>query len=114
MNCSSASSAAFAAPSLAIGAARPRVVVIGGGAGGATAARYIAKDSKDYYLAISYYNKVIKIDSNFEAYTNRGISKSEIGDKKGACEDYKKAINLGTVSTKEWLATSGGKWCREM
>lgn len=30
----------------AIGAARPRVVVIGGGAGGATAARYIAKDSK--------------------------------------------------------------------
>ncbi|OWU83449.1 flavocytochrome C [Oceanicola sp. 22II-s10i] len=30
----------------AIGQARPRVVVIGGGAGGATAARYIAKDSK--------------------------------------------------------------------
>ncbi|MFN3207547.1 MAG: FCSD flavin-binding domain-containing protein [Roseovarius sp.] len=30
---------------LAQGAARPRVVVIGGGAGGATAARYIAKDS---------------------------------------------------------------------
>ena len=31
---------------LAEGAGRPRVVVIGGGAGGATAARYIAKDSK--------------------------------------------------------------------
>lgn len=29
-----------------MGAARPKVVVIGGGAGGATAARYIAKDSK--------------------------------------------------------------------
>ena len=41
-----ASSAALATPSLAIGAAKPRVVVIGGGAGGATAARYIAKDSK--------------------------------------------------------------------
>ena len=27
-------------------AAKPRVVVIGGGAGGATAARYVAKDSK--------------------------------------------------------------------
>ena len=39
------SSAALAAP-LVMGKAKPRVVVIGGGAGGATAARYIAKDSK--------------------------------------------------------------------
>jgi len=38
--------ATLAAPqAFAQGAARPRVVVIGGGAGGATAARYIAKDS---------------------------------------------------------------------
>ena len=40
-----AGSTALAMPSLAFGAA-PRVVVVGGGAGGATAARYIAKDSK--------------------------------------------------------------------
>jgi len=40
-----AGSAMLAMPSLAFGAA-PKVVVIGGGAGGATAARYIAKDSK--------------------------------------------------------------------
>ena len=40
------STAALAAPNIAFGSARPRVVVIGGGAGGATAARYIAKDSK--------------------------------------------------------------------
>jgi NADPH-dependent 2,4-dienoyl-CoA reductase/sulfur reductase-like enzyme len=40
----SATSAALAAPMLN-GQTRPRVVVIGGGAGGATAARYIAKDS---------------------------------------------------------------------
>ena len=40
-----AGSALLAAPSLAFGA-RPHVVVVGGGAGGATAARYIAKDSK--------------------------------------------------------------------
>jgi NADPH-dependent 2,4-dienoyl-CoA reductase/sulfur reductase-like enzyme len=37
-------SAALAAPAL-MGQARPRVVVIGGGAGGATCARYLAKDS---------------------------------------------------------------------
>ena len=40
-----ASALGFAMPSLAFGAV-PKVVVIGGGAGGATAARYIAKDSK--------------------------------------------------------------------
>jgi len=40
-----ASALGLAMPSLAFGAL-PRVVVIGGGAGGATAARYIAKDSK--------------------------------------------------------------------
>ncbi len=37
--------ASLSAPA-ALGQARPRVVVVGGGAGGATAARYIAKDSK--------------------------------------------------------------------
>ncbi len=37
--------ASLTAPSV-MGAARPRVVIVGGGAGGATAARYIAKDSK--------------------------------------------------------------------
>ncbi len=37
--------AALAAPAISFGQARPRVVVVGGGAGGATAARYIAKDS---------------------------------------------------------------------
>ena len=39
-----ASSAALAAPML-MAQARPRVVVIGGGSGGATAARYLARDS---------------------------------------------------------------------
>ncbi len=37
-------SAALSAPAV-LGQGRPRVVVVGGGAGGATAARYIAKDS---------------------------------------------------------------------
>ena len=40
-----ASVATLSMPSISFGAL-PRVVVIGGGAGGATAARYIAKDSK--------------------------------------------------------------------
>ena len=42
-----AAAATLSAPAvLAQGAGKPRVVVIGGGSGGATAARYIAKDSK--------------------------------------------------------------------
>ena len=41
-----AAAATVAAPAVrAQGAGKPRVVVIGGGSGGATAARYIAKDS---------------------------------------------------------------------
>ena len=40
-----AASAALTAP-MVRAQATPRVVVVGGGAGGATAARYIAKDSK--------------------------------------------------------------------
>ena len=42
-----AAAATLAAPTVfAAGHGKPRVVVVGGGAGGATAARYIAKDSK--------------------------------------------------------------------
>jgi NADPH-dependent 2,4-dienoyl-CoA reductase/sulfur reductase-like enzyme len=42
-----ATAASIAAPSVFAGAhGKPRVVVVGGGAGGATAARYVAKDSK--------------------------------------------------------------------
>jgi NADPH-dependent 2,4-dienoyl-CoA reductase/sulfur reductase-like enzyme len=42
---SAAAAAMLSAPAV-LGAGKPNVVVIGGGAGGATAARYIAKDSK--------------------------------------------------------------------
>src|SRR5690606_20999556 len=42
---SAAGTFALGAPGV-LGQAKPRVVVIGGGAGGATAARYIAKDSQ--------------------------------------------------------------------
>lgn len=38
--------ASLAAPISAIGQAKPQVVIVGGGAGGATAARYLAKDAK--------------------------------------------------------------------
>ncbi|MEM8795019.1 MAG: FCSD flavin-binding domain-containing protein [Pseudomonadota bacterium] len=43
---SGAIASTLAMPAISLGNAKPRVVVIGGGAGGATAARYLAKDSK--------------------------------------------------------------------
>lgn len=46
MALSGAVASTLAMPAISYGQAKPRVVVIGGGAGGATAARYIAKDSK--------------------------------------------------------------------
>ncbi|MDG1505191.1 MAG: FAD/NAD(P)-binding oxidoreductase, partial [Planktomarina sp.] len=47
MGSGAAAASALAAPmAFAGGHGKPRVVVVGGGAGGATAARYIAKDSK--------------------------------------------------------------------
>ncbi|MBA4334868.1 MAG: flavocytochrome C, partial [Methylobacterium sp.] len=42
---SAAATLGLGAPAV-LGQAKPRVVVIGGGAGGATAARYLAKDSQ--------------------------------------------------------------------
>jgi len=47
LSAAAAGAATLTAPALlAEGSGKPRVIVIGGGAGGATAARYIAKDSK--------------------------------------------------------------------
>ena len=43
---SAATLAALSAPMVAKASGKPKVVVIGGGAGGATVARYVAKDSK--------------------------------------------------------------------
>ena len=45
MGTTAATAAMLSAPTV-LGAGKPNVVVVGGGAGGATAARYIAKDSK--------------------------------------------------------------------
>ena len=70
---------------------------------------------KDYYGAIADYTKAIEINPRYyKAYTNRGIAKRGIGDDKGGCNDYKKAISLGDQSTRKWLATDGGAWCRNM
>tara|TARA_Y100001978_G_C23401581_1_gene294885 strand:+ start:157 stop:357 length:201 start_codon:yes stop_codon:yes gene_type:complete len=51
---------------------------------------------KDYYGAISDYNKALEIDPTYkDSYINRSISKEMIGDINGACFDAKKAVSFG-------------------
>ena len=52
-------------------------------------------NSKDYYGAISNYNKAIKQNPNYaDAYYNRAMSKYFTNDLNGACEDARKSGSL--------------------
>tara|TARA_B100000579_G_scaffold276039_1_gene228256 strand:+ start:1202 stop:1939 length:738 start_codon:yes stop_codon:yes gene_type:complete len=54
--------------------------------------------------SISDYNKAIQIDSkNLNALFNRAIAKKRIGDKKGACSDFRKASSLGSLDASNWV-----------
>jgi len=54
--------------------------------------------------SISDYNKAIQIDSyNLNALFNRAIAKKRIGDKKGACSDFRKASSLGSQDASNWI-----------
>ena len=57
-------------------------------------------DLEDYYGAIADYTKSIEINPHYRAYFNRGISKYNLGDKNGACQDARKAQDLGSASSK--------------
>ena len=55
--------------------------------------------------AIADYTKAIEFDPNYaEAYSNRGISKENLGDLNGACADWKKAAALGHKNSTKWVA----------
>ena len=58
------------------------------------------------YEAISDYSKAIQINKKYsEAFLNRSVSKTKIGDIKGACKDAKKAKSLGfkSVENDNWI-----------
>ena len=51
---------------------------------------------KDYKGAIISISKAIELNpKNSVSYMNRGVCKSDLGDKKGACIDLNKALDLG-------------------
>jgi len=46
--------------------------------------------------AMADYDKAIELDPGYgSSYFNRGIARQHLGDKKGACEDFNKALALG-------------------
>jgi tetratricopeptide (TPR) repeat protein len=49
---------------------------------------------KRYLEAIEIWNEIIRHEEKAWAYSNRGIAKSELGDKKGAILDQDKAISI--------------------
>ena len=56
----------------------------------------------DYQEAISYFDLAIEILPNSgNIYRNRGYSKKELGDLKGACKDWAKGSDLGDKEAKD-------------
>ncbi len=66
----------------------------------------------DYEKAIADYTKYIKLDStdsyDYNEYNNRGISYHAIKNDEKACQDWKKASELGSPDAIENLA----KYCK--
>jgi tetratricopeptide (TPR) repeat protein len=59
---------------------------------------------KDYKAALKDFNQVVKlIPDQAESYVSRGIVKKELGDKTGACIDWKKASELGNTHVNKFI-----------
>ena len=66
-------------------------------------------DIQNYVGAMDDLNYAIMLDETVPApYTNRGLLKFEMKDKSGACADWKKAFQLGSLQAQQLLQ----KHCR--
>lgn len=64
----------------------------------------------DYLAALKLYDESITINPKYDlAYYNRGITKLNLSDTKGACIDLKKAKELGYKKVEETIS----KFCNE-
>lgn len=107
-----AAAGVLAAPSI-VRAARPRVVVIGGGAGGATAARYIARDSEGaidvilveaskHYYTCFFSNLYL---GGFRDYASIGHSYGKLATEYGINVVHDWAMGIDTAAKRVSLAS---------
>ncbi len=70
-------------------------------------------DLKDYDKALSAYNKGIVADpSEKDAFTSRGFLKKKMNDNKGACYDFKEAVDLGDdKKSLQWINGKNDSYC---
>ncbi len=60
---------------------------------------------EDYQGSIADFTKAIELDPDgVLAYLDRGVSKENLGDLVGACEDWKKVAALGYTEAAQWVA----------
>ena len=55
----------------------------------------------------------MKNPDNADSYQFRAYARGRLGDKQGACLDYKKAASLGG-KVRVWLNSSDGEWCKNL
>ncbi len=61
-------------------------------------------DRQEYKKAIELFDKALKINPQFaNAWYGRGMAKFYLGDKKGACADWKKAAENGRQNLEDKL-----------
>ena len=68
-----------------------------------------------YKSALRDCDIALSINSKNEiAYDSRGDVKLALGDKQGACSDYKSAITNGYKQREKYLSRKEGGWCKNM
>ena len=71
----------------------------------------LLKDAQDYEGALRDYNKVIELNPKFAGafYNRASLYYFFLGNKKQACEDWRKSEALGNQEAGEWIA----KYCKD-
>ena len=69
----------------------------------------------DLKSALKDCNLALKINPNEGyIYDSRGQVRLALGDKRGACYDYKNAVKNGYEEREIYLESEDGKWCQYM
>ena len=72
--------------------------------------KYKSRNMND---AVKNCNKALEINpKNSFALDTRGAIKHYIGDRDGACIDYKNACTNGYKKREKYLASEAGEWCK--